>query len=193
MSRFALAEIPLVALFAGSCRNPPKLNVSGFWVPAMAIVADQDPDEDGRDIRFDADVETGGGWAARVGLQVGDDKEKDVELGILYMTTRHAESSADTHVTAHFAYFELFFPMEPEGDPPFLFAGIGVGIGGAVLDFDSDFPTGGGASALLRAEAGVCPVKDFSIKASVGGLVWGYPGEATGYGAFIMLGATLDF
>jgi hypothetical protein len=187
MAKSTVVVIPFLALLLCSCESDPKPYVSGFWVPTMTISADEDEAEPGGDIRFDADLGSGSGWAVRTGFH-----EDGEGLGVLYMTTRHSERSAGTHARTHSAYLEYYHPLVREEEMP-LFVGLAGGVGGAAFDFDSTFDDTGAAAGMARFEVGFAPTENLSIRVGGGGFLWGYPGETIGTGGFVLLGLGLDF
>lgn len=187
MKRTARALFPVVALLAAACMSDPTPRVEAYWIPALSVIADEDPNEPGGDVHFDADLRTGDGWAARIGLH-----EQGSGFGLLYMTTLHSEKSASTTARTHAAYLEFRLSTDRDQEAPFFFGSLAAGAGAAIFEFSDGYDDTGAAAGMSRLEVGFVPVDRLSVIVSGGGFLWGYPTETIGYGAFLMLGVGLD-
>ena len=176
--------------FEGGGPRPTDLVVSGFWVPAFKVNPDEDEREPSQGIEFDADLDTGQGWAARVGFS-GDETKSG--LGLLYMTTRHRESVTRRHARTHSGYLELLLRTPESRGPLDANFAVGIGVGGAAFDFDGGFDDSGGAAVMIRGEMGLTLFRQFDLTVGGGGFLWGYPTETIGYGGFFTIGGTVHF
>lgn len=170
--------------------NTIDLEVSGFWVPAFKVNPDEDERERNQGIEFDADLDTGSGWAARIG--VGGD-HRGQGLGLLYMTTRHREDLTRRHARTHSGYLEYLMRTPHSRGPLDATFAAGIGVGGAAFDFDGGFDDTGGGAVMLRGEVGLRLFHQIDLTVGGGGFLWGYPGETIGYGGFFTVGGSVRF
>ncbi len=184
--------------------DPPfALDVSLFWIPVMTASADQDENEPGAGILFEADLRSDSGWGIRVTLPLPESgvppkEEKDESssgvprAGLFYMTSDHEERNAVTHARTHSLYLELESTWSTEHEKRELFAygGLSAGFGAAGFDFEDVYEDTGAAAAEARAVVGLT-WRWFSLEATGGGYVWGYPGETIGRGFFLTVAVVL--
>ncbi|MEM7231346.1 MAG: hypothetical protein AAF517_04195 [Planctomycetota bacterium] len=171
--------------------------IAGFWLPAVKIQPDKDERESNDGLEFDADLATGSGFGVQLSLEGGSDprgtRRSVGSVGLLYLNSRHSERDVETHAHLHQLFVEArgrrFLSRGPV-QPHF---GLGVGLGGMILDFDDRFDDTGGIAGSVRGEVGVRVVDHFEVTAGAIGFAWGYPGEWVGYGGTFILGGMVRF
>ncbi len=193
---FLVMILILSLLFIAGCQKT-ILNMSGFYIPAMGIDEDEDASEPGGGVEFDANLNTGHGYAIRAIFENNhdlDDKsptEMITGFGMLYINSTHQDQWYDSDVITHSGYLDLYC-KKPISEK--LFMETDFGVGGAVFDFTENVydDTGGGA-LLLRLGFGIAASKTVDLHVGAGGFMWGWPGETVGHGGFITTGASVRF
>lgn len=166
------------------------VRLSAFWLPAVKLVADRDYLEPEDGLLFHAQLRTGGGWGGA--FAIGGEH---IGVGGLYMFSEHRDRRTGDVCQAHAGYLELTLEGAlPQGGPLLISGGVGIGLGGAVLDFrENTYDDAGGISFELRAWAGLRLLERVELTVGGGGFEWGVPGETIGYGGFATVGLTLRF
>lgn len=166
------------------------VRLSAFRMPWIKLVADVDPFEPDDGILFHAKLRTTDGFGAAIAIGA-----EHVGLGLLYLYSEHEERRTGDRCRAHAGYLELTFEgAVPPGGPVLLTLGGGIGLGGAVMDFQKNvFDDTGGLSVMLRVYAGLRILERVEVTVGAGAFDWGVPGETIGYGGFTTVGLTLRF
>ncbi len=188
----------------GACTGTDvHYGATAAWVPALTVTADVDDDEYTGGVEFDADLDTGEGFAAALrvdsrGEQIGsvapqEDDSANYVLEAAYLTSEHHDRPTGATERTH-AIFGIASIGTRLGGSAFAIAPrVGAGIGALVFDFDSRIHDTGGPAALVR---GVLDIEIGGVvigEAAIGAFLWGWPGETAGYGGFVSLGGGLRF
>ena len=181
-----------LSLKTETARRMPTL--TGFYIPVMGIIVDEDEDEPGLGIEFKADLKRGSGWGARVGISsTGENPGNFIDVGLLYFKTQHDEKTTDSSVRTEAVYLEaLLVGMRGSGPARFTLA-LGLGVGGVGFNFDRTFDNTKAAAGEMRVELGVELWERLKLQAGGGGFLWGYPTETVGYGGFATLSIGMVF
>ncbi|MFN0058749.1 MAG: hypothetical protein ACKVX7_09870 [Planctomycetota bacterium] len=163
--------------------------VSTFWLPYFKVSGDRDDEVPGPAGVFRADLDAGYGWAARMGFG-----SSDANIGLLYLTSHHDERETGARARTHSVYVEFWRGTDREVSADVdLFAGIGLGVGGALFDFSRTFDDSGAAAVEGRVAGGLRVSEHFRLEVGGGLFLWGYPGETIGTGGFFTLGGSVVF
>jgi hypothetical protein len=164
----------------------------GFYLaayshPAVSLTADEDPDEPGQGIEFEADLRTGAGYGLAAGVLFDG-----VGLGLLYLTSDHTERQSEADARFHAAFVEALLHGEEDlgWARGTLTLGLGVGAGG--VDFVDLIPDSGGTAIEGRLMLGL-QFSHAAFEVGGGAFSWGTPGETVGNGTYLAAGLSLWF
>ena len=163
----------------------PRWVVSATAIPALSLYADKDSDEVNDGIEFDADLNSGSGYAVRLGL--GNDSNG---IGFTYVTTQHTETQSGEPARLDAFFLEATHQMWYEH---YYYAEVGLGGGGIVFDLPPGYKNGDGLVGLIRLALGMEPVENVRLQVGVGMFRWGHPGETYGNGSYLELGGIVQF
>lgn len=158
---------------------------SATMIPALSFYADKDAGEANEGIEFDANLNSGSGYALRLGL--GNENES---LGFTYMTTQHTETQTGEESQMNALFLEgaakKWFNTR-------YYTEIGVGIGGMVFDLPQGYKSADGLAGLARLAIGLELVEHVQVQVGAGMFRWGHPGETYGNGSYLELGGVWQF
>jgi len=156
--------------------------VEGFLLPSAWLERDVDsPSRTAPDsVRF-----TGSGYGLRAATG-----NRDQSVGFCYQG--FDVDSDDDHLGIHALGLDVDVRTLLQNDLPGFYLRAGAGLGGAFLD-ESGGWSGTEAMAQLRLGLQFQPHESFALDGSIGGIVFGHPGETEVYGTFLTVGATFVF
>ena len=167
-----------------------RIAISGAWIPGLWIRADEDENEAGLGIEFEADLDRGDGWLVSV-QQLEPDGGA---FGLTYFTSEHTEEDTDTSARAHALTVDASIASAAKVRGPFVpYLEAGVGLGVAGIDFDGPIDDSFGMAVNCRLNVGFRVADLFELAAGGGVFGWGYPGETVAYGAYFTVGGVLRF
>ena len=196
----SLLALTLVAAACAAPRGPrsmlppqepghePPTPAGGEWgsrfvveataIPAVWLISDADGVAPG------ADEINGYGYGLRAAF-----RSHDQSIGFLYQGFDSDDGGLDVKTLA------LDFDVRTllDDGTGILFLRAGAGIGGAWLDNVGGADLGTELATQLRVGIDIQPNARFAIGASLGGILFGHPGETEAYGTFLSLGVSLIF
>jgi hypothetical protein len=179
---------PRDVLFAATApQEPADTTGEGHWgertiVEASVIpIAELTRDFDG--LHDDARSEDATGWGVRAA--VGDHERS---AGVLFQSLRSDDGLLDADVVS----FDFDVRTSLESEAPMLWLRAGAGVGFAWLDTRALESTSE-LSTQLRVGLDFEPSPHFVIGASLGGILFGSPGDTEAYGTFFSAGVALVF
>ena len=168
--------------------------LTGFYIPVMGIIIDEDEDEPGLGIEFKADLKRGSGWGGRVGIsRSGENPNNFIDVGLLYFKTQHDEKTTDSSVRTEAVYLESLLVQTRGSGPARFTMALGLGVGGVGFNFSRTFDNTKAAAVETRLEFGVELWERLKLQAGGGAFLWGYPTETVGYGGFATVSIGLLF
>lgn len=154
-----------------------RLLVEAMVIPAAWLERDYD--------RVAPAGEAPDGWGYGLRAAVAN---QDQSIGMLYQGFHTDDDTLDVQTVG--LDFDTRMPFE-DGTPLFLRAGGGIGL--AWLDTADDESLG--TELALQGRIGIDfePANGVVLGTSLGGILFGHPGETEAYGVFVTIGVTLVF
>lgn len=174
--------------------NDQVFVISAMSIPYLKFYADKDGDEVNNGIEFDANLNTGSGYAISIGLGNSDTNDglgsSLSSIGLTYMTTRHTETQSVQRARMDALFLEGSIKF---GQGERLYTNLGAGVGGIVFDLPEGYKSADGIAGLLRLDIGIELVEHVMVQIGGGLFRWGHPGETYGNGAFLEVGGAWYF